>query len=277
MSRAKRHHIIPKMHSKRFTDKDGFLHVFRKPTRKFFKVKPKNAFLENNLNTTYDSHGNKSDIAETFLSKWESHARRLMDAILESAREMKPPRLSAEQRVIWDQYFCYQWKRLPDMMLTEADLAQIRPDAIREVVIEHGELPTREDLDYLNDPKLSQDVRVEAVVTPSELLFERLNARRLVIAVIADSRKSFVIGLNPIVRPQQFDDHQSTGWLALAHDVAISYENSPLLGPERLIPIHSGQQVRDFNEATLAQSTQIAGRSPALLKSLAKNIRAQST
>jgi hypothetical protein len=110
------------------------------------------------------------------------------------------------------------------------------------------------------------------MVTPSELLFERLNERRLVIAVISDSSKSFVIGLNPMVPPPQFNDRQSTLWLALAPDVAVSYEKSSLLGPERLISIHSGQQVRAYNEATLEQSTEIAGRSTALLKSLARKL-----
>ena len=277
MSRAKRHHIIPKMHLKQFADSEGFLHVFRKPTGTIFKVKPKNAFLENNLNTTYDVDGNKSDMAEKFLSKWEDDARALMDTILESSRDMKPPHLSSQQRIIWDQYFCYQWKRTPDRRLSEEDLNRIRRDAIREVVVEHGELPTKADLDYLNDPRVTQDVRVEAMITPSELLFGRLNKRRLVIAIIADSSKGFVIGLNPIVPPPQFNDHQSTVWLALSSDVAVSYEKAPLLGPERLISIQSGEQARAYNEATLAQSTEIAGRSPALVKSLSRCIRIQST
>ena len=155
MSRAKRHHIIPKMHLKRFTDRDGFLHVFRKPTRHFFKVKPKNAFLENDLNTTYNGDGNKIDMAETFLSKWENDARELMGVILESSRQLKPPHLSSQQRFIWDQYFCYQWKRTPDRKLSEEDLSRIRRDAIRKVVVEDGELPTKEDLDYLSDPKVN--------------------------------------------------------------------------------------------------------------------------
>ena len=271
MSRAKRHHIIPQMHLKRFTDSEGFLHVFRKPTGNLFKVKPKNAFVENNLNTTYDVDGNTIDIAETFLSTWEDSARELMDTILEAARAMEPPSLSLEQKAIWDQFFCYQWKRIPSMRLSEEDLRMIRGDTIRKVVVEHGELPTSEDLDYLNVTQVTQDVRVEAIVTPSQFLFERLNARHLVIAVILDSRKSFVIGLNPIIPPPQFGDCHSTVWLALAPDVAISYERKPsrLLVPERLVPVRSGQAVREFNQATFDQSTEIAGRSRALIQSLA--------
>ena len=271
MSRAKRHHIIPKMHLKQFTDGDGFLHVFRKPTRNFFKVKPEKAFLENNLNTTYDVDGDKSDMAETFLSKWEGDARELMDEILEASRAMKSPSLSTQQRATWDQYFCYQWKRTREQTLSENDIGKLRRDAIRKVVVEDGELPTKADLDYLSDPRVTQNVRVEAMVTPSELLFEHLNVRRLVIAVISDSSKSFVIGLNPMVPPPQFNDQQSTLWLALAPDVAISYEKAPLLGPERLISVDAGEQVRAYNEATLQQSSEIAGRSAALVKSLARN------
>ena len=276
MSRAKRHHIIPKMHLKQFADSDGFLHVFRKPTRTFYKVKPKNAFLENNLNTTYDVEGNKSDMAERFLSEWESDARELMDAVLESARKMRPPSLSSQQRFIWDQYFCYQWKRSPERRLSEEDLNKIRREAIREVVVKHGELPTKADLNYLSDPKVTQDVRVEAMVTRSKLLFGRLNERRLVIAVVSDASNGFVIGLNPVVRPPQFHDYQSTLWLALAPDVAFSYEKAPLLGPERLISVNSSQQVRAYNEATLEQSAEIAGGSASLVKSLAKTLKTPS-
>lgn len=270
MSRAKRHHIVPSMHLKRFADRDGFLHVLRKSTGIIFKTKPENAFLENDLNTTYDIDGNKSDAAETFLSGWEDDARELMDVILESSRQMKPPILSSQQRVIWDQYLCLQWKRTLERTLSEENLDRIRSDTILKTIAKYGELPTKADLDYLNDPRVAQNVRVEARIAQSELLFGRLNERRLVIAAISDSSKSFVIGLNPIVPPPQFNDLQSTLWLALAPDVAISYEKAPLLGPERLIAVNSGEQVRAYNEATLEQSTEIAGRSAALVHSLAR-------
>ena len=265
------------MHLRQFVDGDGFLHVFRKTIDKPFKVKPENAFLITNLYTTHLIDGTKDSSAELFLAEQEGRASIILKKIIESARTMNPPNLSTEEKDTWDQYVCYQWKRIPHRILSDDDFDKIRPQAIRSIITKHGGIPTREDLESLHEPKLMQNVRVEYIIARSELLFERLNTRRLVVAVIRDSERSLVIGNNPIVPPPRFGDHNSTFWIALSPDVAISYERSPLLGPERLLPIRSGQHVREFNQATLDQSTEIAGRSRALVKSLAGNLLRPST
>ena len=276
MNEPRGNHYIPRMHLQSFADKDGYIHLFYKPKRKSFSVKPENAFVVNDLYTTRHEDGSEDFSAESFLAHQENNASRIIRRIVRSARRMKAPCLPAADRNFWDQYLCYQWKRIPDRILSDSAVDDLRSSVIQKLVREHG-LPTQQDLQALYDPDLIRKIRVDAITTPSEQLFERLNSRRLIVAVRSDCSEHFIIGSNPVIPPAQFSDKDSSFWLALTPDIAISYARVPLLGPERLISVKSDQLVRTFNETTLDQSTTVAGSSKELIESLARKFSAPKT
>ncbi len=276
MSEPHGNHYIPRMHLQSFADKNGYIHLFYKPEGRSFSVKPENAFVVNDLYTIRHEDGSKDFSAESFLARQEHHASRVIRRIVQSARRMKVPCLSEADRDFWDQYLCYQWKRIPDRILSDSAVDDLRSSVIRNLIREHG-LPTQQDLQALHDPDLIQRIRVDAITARSEQLFERLNERRLIVAVRRDCNERFIIGSNPIIPPAQFSDEDSSFWLALTPDIAISYARVPLLGPERLVSVKSDRLVRTFNETTLGQSTTIAGSSRESIESLARKCSAPKT
>ena len=89
------------------------------------------------------------------------------------------------------------------------------------------------------------------------------------IAVIADAKKAFIIGSNPMVAflAPGFPEFGCYGlWMPISSKVAIS--NGGPAGTEDVRSIKDHHAIRRFNELTLAQSDEIAGRSEALTRLL---------
>ncbi len=102
-----------------------------------------------------------------------------------------------------------------------------------------------------------------------------LEGTGIALVVIRKANKSFVIGSRPVVK---FTTHSETRlghpevelWLPIAHDVAICV--IPGRGKEVVLTLDDDRKIRSFNLAVLGQSTMIAGRSEALVKSLVSRL-----
>ena len=110
----KQNHYLAKMLLDRFTDKDGKLYCCRKENpRNIFQTTPKNVFSEGNLYIQYDENGKRDASVEKGLSQFEGKANEVIEKIVSSARVGMNPGLTSNEKKIWDEFFCKQWRRLP--------------------------------------------------------------------------------------------------------------------------------------------------------------------
>ncbi len=275
------------MHLRRFVDESGRLYWFSK--RFSDKVvrpsTPAQVFLENDLYNVLDSDGARDSSVESALATLESQANLTMGKIVTAARAGKPPNLTREEKSFWDVYFCCQWRRVPDVMRTVVSEAQIR-EFVSEITRRYqsrGYELTSEDRRILADPRalsrIEHGARAKSVLIITEDLLRVMENKGLCVAIVTSSKRSFVIGSNPIVKLNPpgrtyLADPDVQAWLPLAHDVAITPALSR--GEEKLMEFSEGRIVRELNEAMFKQSTAIAGRSRRLVESLARKMLARS-
>ena len=118
MSIPRRQHIIPQMLLKRFSDPDGYLHVFDKrfPDKGIQKRTPKNLFVERDLFTIVEDSGIKDFSVEAdFLSRLEGQAGEVIEKIVRAARKRKLPSMSSKETRIFAEFFCILFFRLPEI------------------------------------------------------------------------------------------------------------------------------------------------------------------
>lgn len=290
MQAPKRHHYVPRMHLKRFVDENGLLHWFSKrfPDRVVRQSSPAQLFSENHLYDVYGSTGVRDSSIELALGRLEGRADGLIENLVRAARAGTPPRLTKQEKFFWDLYFCCQWRRVPDFMrasgvsgLSEAEQRQWVSSILMDYELDGHEL-TDDDRKILDDrqvlSRLIHGAAARSVLSIGEEL-EVVAKKGLCIAKIHSWKRSFVIGGNPVVKltppgRQHLADPDVEAWLPLAHDVAITPAFSN--GEEKLIELRESRFVRHLNEATFKQSTAIAGRSPELVRSLARELFANS-
>ena len=98
-SKSKRHHFVPQMLLNSFTDDDGWLYVFNSAgaARGILRLRPKQAFAENHLNTAYDLDGCRDYSNEQILSRLEGDSAPIADKIVSAARNLELPALMPEE------------------------------------------------------------------------------------------------------------------------------------------------------------------------------------
>ena len=277
----KRNHYLAEMLSGRFTDKDGKLYCCpQKEPEKIFRTTPKNVFLESDLYIQRDEHGKRDASVEKGLSQLEGKANGVIEKIVSSARVGMHPGLTPDEKKIWDEFFCKQWKRLP-LWCAET----ISDDSLYKKCLDGFENERRPLTDYerrrFNDPKRKERILknnwVKSVELPGGELMRVLGDKGLCVAVIRNSKKSVVIGSNPIIRNghTRLDDPAAEALFPIAHDVVVSACLSR--GEEKLVDVNDSAHIRQINEAICKQSDMIAGRSRELIKSLSQGYYAKLT
>lgn len=280
MSQPKRHHFVPQMLLKRFADSNNQLHFYSKddPKRGVHLRNPKTVFAENHLYTQYDKAGNKDVTVEGDMAALESRANDVIEKIVEAARAQKIPGLSTIEKATWDEFFYFQWKRTPDALersKTLADFSGSLAWAIKEFETKFRPLTDSERADF-QDPstqaRLEKNARVKAVADPGKEVQPVLASKGLGVVVLSKPNKSFVIGSLPIVKftlpgRGHLSDPTVEVWFPIASDVVVSPGPWPG-GEERLFVGVPDDHVRTINEAIYKQSTMIAGRSAALIRSI---------
>jgi len=262
----KRHHFLPKMLLRNFTDRKGSLYFFSKHfgEKCVRKTTPDNFGLEKNLYTEYDEQGNKDNSAEELFADLEGKTADIFKKIINAARKGKKPELTPSEKETLDYYIYCQWARVPDTTdpILNRDLNEDdnRYKLIRDMTPEEQE-------------KFEKELRVKSLIRgvsePNEEILRILGDKGLAVLILKKSKKSFVIGTNPILRiPKSIHlaDPKAESWLPIAYDVAISPYFAH--GTERLLDTIEDQDIRGFNETILKQSSAIAGRSEKLISSL---------
>ncbi|MFB9953010.1 DUF4238 domain-containing protein [Rhizobium puerariae] len=279
MNLPKRHHYVPEMLQKNFIDDEAKLWTFdsRNGAKGVWCSTHENLFLEGHLYSHINADGTKDASLETWFSELEGEAAPIVQKIIATARRGRCPGLTKTERQIWDFFFYQQWRRVPDLFASLMTAEQHRDEVERllDELERQGRRFSNKERSDLLDPaslkRMRRNIRVASLKTGSDNVLNVIGARGLVIGRIDSSRKSFVLGSRPVVKLNppgitDLSDARVEAWLPIASDIIVGvglYDRAELL-----IPFNT-KQTRNQNEASSKQSSQIVGRSKALVESLA--------
>ncbi len=263
---------------KRFTNDRGKLHYFDKrvPGGEIGETSPKNLFVEKHLYSEILPDGSKDPTLEQELSSLETRAEEVVDKIVATAKAGNAPRLTLAEKKTWDTFLGMQLKRLPhiyDKHMTPDAFGESLDESIREYEEIIRPLTGRE-RDSFNDPevrkRLMQNTRVGAIRGPMDLVMGELGRRGLGTIVCAETKRSFVIGSNPVSKltlpgRAHLSDPTTEVWFPIAADVAVT----PWGEKGRSILREAAREhVRHINLVTFKESDLVASRSEELIRSL---------
>jgi hypothetical protein len=278
MGVGSRHHFVPQMIIRNFADQDGWLHGFdqQHPRRGVFRTRPENVFVEKHLYSEFDREGTLVPTGEEALGRLEDTVAPIVRKIINAARKQQNPKLTANERGWWDLFFFLQWKRVPDMhrsvspdqmILAELDLA------VSELLERFPE--RRSEIGQLSEQpariRMLKRARLNALLDTGDLVPKTLAKRGLVVALVPDARRSFVLGSHPVVKlgipgATDLSNPQSEVWFPIAKDVAVSPGNER--DWETGIVLNEHRLIRHLNTATAIQSSAFVGPAQALVRSL---------
>lgn len=277
MGAKRRDHFNPVLLQKRFADPAGRLYFFdkRRPELGIADSAPRDLFVRKHLYSNIEQDGTKKRELDDFYMTLESRAAPIIEKIITAARQGRPPMLSRTEKSDWDLFVYNQWKRVPDSYRRFAPKEQDVHDSLATFEQYYGPLPAAQRAHYQNPQTIEvlvHNISVDALKVQSEKVLQALGSRGLAVAAIKNPRKSFVTGSFPVVKMTGPDStelsHPSTEvWLAIAADVAVTPAGAR--GEELSVAVPHDHHIRALNEAVFRQSTVIAGRSPALIASLA--------
>ena len=273
MNLPKRHHYVPEMLQKNFIDDEAKLWTFdsRNRTKGVWRSTHENLFLEGHLYSHINADDTKDATLEAWFSELEGEAAPIVQKIIATARRGHYPNLTKTERQIWDFFFYQQWRRVPDLFASLMTAEQHRDEVERllnELEGQGRRLSNQERSDLLDPASLKRmhrNIRVATLKTGSDNVLIVIGARGLAIGRIDSSRKSFVLGSRPMVKLNP----PVEAWLPIASDIIVGvglYDRA-----EILVPFNT-KQTRNQNEASSKQSSQIVGRSKALVQSLASYV-----
>ena len=277
MSLPRRHHFVPQMLQRRFTDAGGRLYVFdkRRPEAGVFGTTPGNAFVQKDLNAVELKDGSKHVGLEIWYSELEGQVAPIIDKIVERARARKVPGLTDDERNAWDNFMYHQQKRAPDIFERLGLVQDFEKDLPARIAEYEREVRQLTDVERvaLQSPeaikRMVQRASVQARGRGSEEVVATLASLGIAVALVKSPKKSFILGDHPLARmgPTGELGHPATEiWMPIAPDVAVSPWGSPK--SEKLIAIE-WDHVRRVNQTIFQHSNIVAARSEALIRSLA--------
>ena len=258
---------------KHFVDDKGHLHFYIKdsPEKGVREQTPKTLFYKRHLYTFTDLDGSRSSSTETFFRKLESEATSVVCKIIENARNGKLPCLTLAEREVWDRFFFFLLKRLPDVF------ARLLPDYLESEDFQQqyrgckgmagSAAIDREDMrEFLWKEIWPRSLQEEDELM-EHVIFPTLSSMKLWVAVVPNGQAGLIVGSNPILRiPNHFrlDNPEIQLFVAVAHDVAVCFIHDH----REIICELSDRDVRGFNRDVFGQSTMVAGRSRKQIESL---------
>lgn len=268
MSNPKRHHYVPKMLQKHFTNPSGYLFTYdaRNGTLGVRPERSEQLFVQRHMYSSIGQDGSRDPELEIRFSELEGAAYPVIAKIISAVRQDQLPSLSNKERVIWDNFFIGQWRRVPtikDKIMSEEALQ-------RELAIAMNELSRRgrsfssEDKRHFSEQatmdRMRQNSFVGVLSLPAKRPLQVLQARGLVFGHVTNPEMSLILGSVPLVRMSStgrsaLEDESVELWLPIANDVAVS--PGSYREREAIFPIKS-RNVRHINQAIASQSVQIA-------------------
>jgi Protein of unknown function (DUF4238) len=280
MGDARRHHYVPEMIQGRFTDASGHIFLFdkRHPESGVFGTAPKNAFVERDLNTIIASDGSRDVGLEYWYSELESEAAPVIEKIVKRASQLLLPRLTVDERSIWDNFVYHQQKRAPDVFERLGLISRFAADLEHRIAEFEREVRplTVEEKTEIYSPeaahRMIQTASVKARGSGSEAVIEAYSARGIVVAVIPeafDNTKRFVLGDHPLARMGHGELRNQTTelWMPIAPNIAVSPWGRPMTEELQIL---TKQGVLKINRVIASQSNVIGGQSKQLIELLAE-------
>lgn len=280
MPLPKRHHYVPEVILKRFTDEDGWLHLYSRRDRRTRRTRIGNAFCEGHLYSKTHEDGRKDPTVELELSWLEGVIGPILAKFEQAAITGKPPGLTAAELLAWRFFFVVQWRRVPDLHKTVStdeesaaqlhailDEMQIRfPDRIAEIdtVREAGAIR-----------RTVRNARISGVPEVSDRVMDAMASRGVAVLSITAPRKGLIVGSRPVVQMAFRDglnlmDEATEMWLPISSRVAVGMGKRTELETMYFLADHSA--IRRLNVAIAQQSTEFASRSIELTNSIARAV-----
>ena len=221
MSESRKHHFIPMMTLRRFTDARSKLHVFdkRRASRGVFATNPINVFVERDLNSRVDTQGTINVALETFYSELESGVTPIIEKIVSAAMCGNIPSLNSQEKEQWGSFLYYQHKRAPDIysrlgLDLDASTEEATSLAIRDAEKHWGNAPIHvleRVFSEREQARLKQNISVDMRRKENRKITELIASKGIAVGVIPNDNWSFIVGDHPLARMGATSDlHQAT-------------------------------------------------------------------
>ncbi|KOF22562.1 hypothetical protein AC244_03330 [Ensifer adhaerens] len=265
----KRHHFVPEMLQKRFVNEQGGLWTYdsRRTENGVRADMPGNLFLEGHLYMHVGKDGVKDVSLEQDFSRLEGLADPLISKMIDATAKNRHPLLTADERVIWDQFFLQQWRRVPDIRNDLMSVEAYRR-AIEEAIDEFSKnvRPVSDDEreKYLAADKMKSarnNLHVNTLKSQSPVIRNALAGRGLIFARVVNPRKSLILASRPVVKvtsstAKLLSDERVHAWLAITPSLAVS---PGYYGAGTHIIDLTDDQVRLMNLAFLSKALRLQG------------------
>ncbi|HVZ35902.1 MAG TPA: DUF4238 domain-containing protein [Polyangiaceae bacterium] len=273
MTDPKRQHYIAQMHLAHFTDVDGRLHYHDKRAGDEIRAAyPNDVFFKKHLYTVTKADGSRDVGLEKEFSRIEGAVSPLFKRIIEASRANTVPSLDDEERQGLQQYFYYQWKRVPEFHARISSLESfdvMLPTFITELERARGEPFDPNERARLTSPEgrkqMFEMARARAIADPGIEVLKVIDKVGLRFGRIS-APAELVIGSQPVAVVR----HPGTGpyeiWLPIAYDTGLVL--TQLRGSSEYFVVEDPGVAARINAAMFAQSFLIAGRSRAVVEQL---------
>ena len=285
-NRPIRNHYIPEMLLKNFCDDRGLLWVGDRKRGTCYPTNPTNVFVQSKLYVKRDySQAADSYEYEHSLSQIESKAAPAISSIVEQVRRGGNPLLDPELNKHFKVFVIALTRRTPESQErvfsdSDRDFDEVVDSVMAEFLTQADyEVPEQDWFD--RDPDVLKLKRVmksnhNANFAAGEHHILQKETERFShetgwgVALIRLPKRSFVIGSHGLTIIGR-DGSIGGSWLPIAHDVAVQITAFPDRGFRLDIERKNESIIKSINRATAMQSSIVAGRSEALVRSLMKN------
>ena len=278
MGIPKRHHYVPEVILKRFTDEGDWLHLFSKRDKRTRRTRIRNAFCEGHLYSEELADGSKDPRVEHDLSWLEGVIEPILSKLELAGRTGVNPNLTAIEILTWRFFFVVQWKRVPDLhktVATNEESTAVLNEILNEMSVE---FPDRyAEICAFREPvairRTVRNARISGVAEVSDCVMNAISSRGIAVLAITAPTKALIIGSRPVVQlgfreGLKLVDEATEMWLPISSKIAVG------LGPrnqrEIVYFLSDHVAIRHFNLAIARQSTEFASHSALLTNSVAK-------
>ena len=280
MGKPKRHHYVPEVILKRFTDEQGWLHIHSKHDCRTRPTRTKNAFCEGHLYSEELKDGIKNPRVEIELAWLEGVINPILNKFEKAAQTGEKPNLSAFELLTWRFFVVVQWQRVPDLhqtVATDLESAALLHEILDEM---SAKFPERiAEVEAMRAPQAMsrtiRNARVRGIPEVSQRVMDAMSTRGVAVLSITAPSKALIIGSRPVVQMAFRDgltlmDEATEMWLPISSKVAVGAGKRD--EAETVYFLDSHAAIRHLNLAIARQSTDFASRSAALTTSIARAV-----
>ncbi|WP_304071825.1 DUF4238 domain-containing protein [Maricaulis maris] len=276
MGKPKRHHFVPQFVIRNFARSDGrvwYLERTRADRRAELRS-PSGVFWQRHLYSYRDGENLRDPAVERAYGQAESEWAPLIDRAVRDLRVGRAPLFAGPERRSLEGFFYHQFMRVPHQLnRVKCKEVERLDDALLDgpVPEESVEGVRLKLLDVLDN------ALIDSLVNGSDNIAEVFARKDLFFAVLANSKKSFVLGDVPIGRFHQrvasVPDSRLPLWdasvemsMPIAPDIAIGFCGDG--GGYKVFGVKDDSDVRAVNVATMRRSDAVCSRSDILISSL---------